>query len=148
MHTKRNRKHHYSRRRHCRSRRAGGLSNWLSGFSSSNGLPGTGKKLTSAINKVKDINKDKDIQFVTTVSFIGEMNIRTGQYIRGNFFYYERDGTWVGVRATNFNDRNRPCGIVTRIDLNGNTIMGENNNPIQANVTCDNSHVAEYPWIY
>ena len=142
MHTKRNRKHHYSRRRHCRSRRAGGLSNWLSGFSSSNGLPGTGRKLTSAINK------DKDIQFVTTDSFIGEMNIRTGQYIRGNFFYYKRDGTRVGVRATNFNDRNRPCGIVTRIDLNGNTILDTFGRPIQANVTCDNSHVAEYPWIY
>jgi len=146
MHTKRNRKHHYSRRRHCRSRRAGGLGNWLlSVFStSSNGLPGIGKKLTSAINEVKDV---EDIQFVTTDSFIGEMNIRTGQYIRGNFFYYERDGTPVGVRATKF-DRNRPCGIVTLIHLNGNPILDTFGRPIQANVTCDNSHVAEYPWIY
>lgn len=145
MHTKRNRKHHYSRRRHCRSRRAGGLGNLLSIFSSSNGLPGTGKKLTSAINKVKDV---EDIKFVITDSFIGEMNIKTNQYIRGNFFYYERDGTRVGVHATKFNYRNRPCGIVTQIDLNGNKIMGNNNKPIQADVTCDKSHVAEYPWIY
>lgn len=141
MHTKRNRKHHYSRRRHCRSRRAGGLGNLLlSIFStSSNGLPGTGKKLTSAINKVKDV---EDIKFVITDSFIGEMNTITGKYIQGRY-YYENG---LGVLATEFNDRNRPCGTVMWIDLKGNPIMGADNNPITEYITCDKSHVAEHPF--
>jgi len=138
MHTKRNRKHHYSRRRrHCRSRRAGGLGN-LSKFSTN--LPGTGRKLTSAINKVKDI------QVVNTDSFIGKMNIRTGKYIEGNLFY-ERDGTRVGVHATNFDNMNRPCGTVMRIHLNGNPILDNFGRPIREYVTCDNSHIKEYPFL-
>jgi hypothetical protein len=138
MHTKRNRKHHYSRRRHCRSRRAGTLTNLR-------------KSLTSAIGKTQFLGPVIDVENRPGTydgmhsRFTGTMH-KNGQYIQGNLFY-ERDGTRVGVHATNFDNMNRPCGTVMRIHLNGNPILDNFGRPIREYVTCDNSHIKEYPFL-
>ncbi len=150
MHTKRNRKHHYSRRRrHCRSRRAGTLTNLRK---SANPLAYERNSLASAIGKTQFLGPIKNVvnhpgTFDGMPSqFTGTMHAN-GQYINGNLFYHERRDKKVGVHATNFDNMNRPCGTVMRIHLNGNPILDNFGRPIREYVTCDNSHIKEHPFL-
>ena len=146
MHTKRNRKHHYSRRRHCRSRRAGGLGNLRP-----KSLASARKSLASAIGKTQflrpiEVVNHKGMYDDMPSFFTGTMH-ENGQYIQGNLFYNDTNGNMVGVHATRFNFLNHPCGTVKWINLDGTTMLNTDGKPSRKyNVTCDSSHVAQYPF--
>jgi hypothetical protein len=146
MHTKRNRKHHYSRRRHCRSRRAGGLVNLR------NSLASARKSLASAIGKtqflgpIKEVVNHKGMYDGMPSFFTGTMH-KNGQYIQGNLFYNDTNGNMVGVHATRFNFLNHPCGTVKWINLDGTTMLNTDGKPSRKYiVTCGSGHVASYPF--
>lgn len=150
MHTKRNRKHHYSRRRHCRSRRAGGPPKLPA--SARNSLASARKSLASAIGKTQFLGhpdyvvNHKGIHYSKPSTFTGTMH-KHGQYIQGNLFYYEKNGkNKVGVHATEFDYSNNPCGTVTRINMDGTSMLDNFGRPIIENVTCGRGHVSEHPF--
>ena len=149
MHTKRNRKHHYSRRRHCRSRRAGGPRESLP--SARKSLPSARKSLVYGIAKNQFLGhpvyvvNHKGIHYSKPSTFTGTMH-KHGQYIQGNLFYYEKNGNKVGVHATEFDYSNNPCGTVTRINMDGTSMLDDFERPIIENVTCGRGHVSEHPF--
>ena len=142
MHTKRKRSvnHRHTRRRHSlgrrRVRRAGGISNLR-------------RSLASAIAKNqfwgKKIYVENHPGNDGLSEFTGNMH-ENGQYISGKLFYRERNGKMVGVHATKFHN-NRPCGTVTRINLDGEQILDTYNRPIVETVTCGRGHVASTPFL-
>ena len=78
--------------------------------------------------------------------FTGTM-YENGQYIQGNLFYNDTNGNMVGVHATRFNFLNHPCGTVKWINLDGTTMLNTDGKPSRKyNVTCDSSHVVQYPF--
>ena len=150
MHTKRNRKHHYSRRRHCRSRRAGGPRESLA--SARKSLASARKSLASAIGETQflgpiiEVVNHKGMYDGMSSLFTGTM-YENGQYIQGNLFYNDTNGNMVGVHATRFNFLNHPCGTVKWINLDGTTMLNTDGKPSRKyNVTCDSSHVVQYPF--
>jgi hypothetical protein len=160
MHTKRKgyiRNRQHSRRRHSlgrRSRCAGTLSN-LRRLSSA--IPNLNlshlnpfserrsgvRPLLYAIKKKESHVKDHQGTYNGRPStFTGTMD-QNGKYINGNLFYIDGNGKRVGVHATKF-DMNGPCGRVTRINLDGTTMLDVHNRPIIEMVTCGSGHVASH----
>jgi hypothetical protein len=158
MHTKRKgyiRNRQHSRRRHSlgrRSRRAGtsylrrlssaipnlNLSH-LNAFSERRSV----RPLLYAISKTKHhVTNHKGTYNGRPSTFTGTMD-QNGKYIKGNLFYTERNGKRVGVRATEF-DMNGPCGMVTRINLDGTTMLDDHSRPIIEMVTCGSGHVGSH----
>ena len=59
---------------------------------------------------------------------------------------YEKNGNKVGVHATEFDYSNNPCGTVTRINMDGTSMLDNFERPIIENVTCGRGHVSEHPF--
>jgi hypothetical protein len=155
MHTKRKgyiRNRQHSRRRHSlgrRSRRAGTLSNLKSAklnLSHLNPFLARRPSVRSLFPAIKpnhhDVTNHKGTYNGRPSTFTGTMD-QNGKYINGNLFYHERNGKMVGVHATEF-DMNGPCGIVTRINLDGEPILNTYNRPIIEMVTCGSGHVGSH----
>lgn len=149
MHTKRKRlsrnKHRHKRHSSCRGRRAGGLGNLKHLSTLRKGLASSIAK-RQFLGPIIDVVNHKGTYNGSDSLFTGTMH-KHGKYIRGNLFYYETNGNMVGVRATEFNNSNHPCGTVTRINMDGTPILDNFERPMIENVTCSiRSHVAEHPF--